>query len=297
MGLFDIFGTGDQKQAAQDQIAGITTGLNTLNSDFTQGQNALTSNYSAALQPFISNANTANAGTTQLGNVLGLNGPAGSDAALKTLEATPGYQFQLQQGNNAITAADAASGKTASGNEAIDLAKFNQGLAGTTYQNYVNNLQPYLGLAQNSAAGYAGIDTGLGSGLNQSFQNMGNAAYGANTSIGNANANADLAGLNASANGLGAIAGIGKAAMSALPMLGFLSDERAKDDIEPVGELYDGKTVYRYRYKGDPRHQIGLIAQEVEETDPDAIVDMGPLMGVDYRKATSRAAELARFSA
>ena len=77
--------------------------------------------------------------------------------------------------------------------------------------------------------------------------------------------------------------------------MGFLSDERAKDDIEPVGELFDGQKVYRYRYKGDPRHQIGLIAQDVEKRAPTAIVPMGPLKGVNYKRATDVAADLGKF--
>ena len=39
----------------------------------------------------------------------------------------------------------------------------------------------------------------------------------------------------------------------------------------PVGALNDGQTVYSYRYKGDPRTQIGLLAQEVERLHPDAV--------------------------
>ncbi|WP_421696941.1 tail fiber domain-containing protein [Ancylobacter sp.] len=79
----------------------------------------------------------------------------------------------------------------------------------------------------------------------------------------------------------GDVLGLGTAA------LGLLSDERAKEDIRRVGELDNGETVYAYRYKGDPRTQIGLIAQEVAESDPDAVMDMGNgLLGVNYDKAT-----------
>lgn len=84
----------------------------------------------------------------------------------------------------------------------------------------------------------------------------------------------------------GASAGIG--------LLSFLSDERAKDDIQEVGELHDGQPVYSYRYKGDPRVQIGLLAQEVAEVEPEAVSHnpkIGMLM-VDYGKATRRAAEI-----
>lgn len=77
-------------------------------------------------------------------------------------------------------------------------------------------------------------------------------------------------------------------------MLGMLSDERAKDNIERVGKLDDGQPVFRYNYKGSPVTQIGLLAQRVAETEPDAVGDMGMgMLGVDYRRATDRAARMA----
>jgi hypothetical protein len=209
--LFDLFGTGDQQKAAQDQTFGINQGLQGLTNSVNQGNEYLQGNYSHALQPYLTNQTYANQGVNALGNALGLNGSTGNAAATAAFENNPGYQFQKQQGDDAINAAAAASGKNFSGNQLIDLSKFNQGLAGTTYQNYVNNLQPYLGLAQNTAGGIGGIYTGLGNQLNTNQNTIGNANYGAYSSIGNANANADLAGLNASANGLGALLGIGKA--------------------------------------------------------------------------------------
>lgn len=80
-----------------------------------------------------------------------------------------------------------------------------------------------------------------------------------------------------------------KGASVALPF--FLpSDKRLKEDIAPVGALNDGQTVYSYRYKGDPRTQIGLLAQEVERVRPDAVArhPSGYRM-VDYRRATRSA--------
>lgn len=68
-----------------------------------------------------------------------------------------------------------------------------------------------------------------------------------------------------------------------------MSDERAKDDVEKVGKLDDGKDVYRYRMKGSPKFQIGLLAQDVEKSDPDAVRTFGGFKMVDYKKATDRA--------
>jgi Chaperone of endosialidase len=289
--LFDIFGTGDQQAAANSQIAGINAGLGGLTGDINSGNQALQTNYSNALAPFTQNYNTATQGTTALGNALGLNGAQGSQNATQSFMNNPAYAFALKQGQNGITAADAASGKTGSGNEALALSNYGQGQAAQGWNSYLQNLQPYLGASGTAAAGIGGVDTGLGNQLNANYNTLGNATYGANTSIGNANANANLAGLGASANMLGAASGIGSA------LLGFLSDERAKSDIKPVGKLFDGQNIYSYRYKGsDPRIQIGLLAQEVEDAHPDAVFDIGDLKGVNYDRATSFAADLGRFA-
>lgn len=81
--------------------------------------------------------------------------------------------------------------------------------------------------------------------------------------------------------------------VGALGNLFMLSDERAKEDIKPVGELYDGQQVYSYKYKGDSTPQIGLMAQEVEEVAPDAVHDFGGVKGVRYDLATALSAAMA----
>jgi hypothetical protein len=282
MGIFDIFGTGDQQQAAQDQIAGINKGYGQLSDLFGQGRSALNTNYAAALKPLTNTYNTASAGTDQLSALLGLKPGQNPQDVLSTL---PGYQFALNQGSQNVMRNQAATGQLDSGKTNIDLQNQGIGQASQNYFNYANQLQPFLGAANSAAGGIAGVNTGLGNQLNANLTNQGNAAYGSQVGIGNANAQADLAGLTQSGNIIGAT-------------LGFLSDERAKDDIEPVGELFDGQPVFRYRYKGDHRHQIGLIAQDVEEREPGAVIHNfagSRLKGVNYRRATDMAAELGKF--
>ena len=68
------------------------------------------------------------------------------------------------------------------------------------------------------------------------------------------------------------------------------SDERVKVGIRPVGKLHDGQTVYSYRYQGDPRTEIGLLAQEVERRHPEAVaLHPSGMKMVDYRRATRSA--------
>lgn len=64
------------------------------------------------------------------------------------------------------------------------------------------------------------------------------------------------------------------------------SDMRLKEDIAPVGMLFDGTPVYGYRYKGAPAYHIGLMAQDVEKTTPHAVIEINGYKAVDYRAAT-----------
>jgi hypothetical protein len=114
-----------------------------------------------------------------------------------------------------------------------------------------------------------------------------------------------LAGGAAAAEGLAAGAGLaelgagaaaaGAGIMEALPFLAFLSDERAKHDIKKVGTLFDGQPVYRYAYNGDDKTQMGLIAQKVEKSAPEAVGLAGGMKTVDYRRATNAAAKRGHF--
>ncbi len=51
----------------------------------------------------------------------------------------------------------------------------------------------------------------------------------------------------------------------------MLSDIRLKENIKAVGKLDNGLTVYCFNFKGSPVSQIGLIAQEVKEVNPQAV--------------------------
>lgn len=49
-----------------------------------------------------------------------------------------------------------------------------------------------------------------------------------------------------------------------------LSDERAKENIERVGETDGGLPLYRYNYKGETETRFGPMAQEVDREQPQA---------------------------
>ena len=79
-------------------------------------------------------------------------------------------------------------------------------------------------------------------------------------------------------------------ALAALAAFLPFSDERMKDNVDPVGETYDGQTIYRYNL-GDGATQLGLMAQESRS---DAVHKDGlGLLHLDYKKATEDAVPFA----
>lgn len=65
--------------------------------------------------------------------------------------------------------------------------------------------------------------------------------------------------------------GIGSIIGPALTLASGLSDRRAKEDATKIGKTFDGQDIWKYRYKGSPKWQIGLMADEVRESHPDAV--------------------------
>ena len=70
-----------------------------------------------------------------------------------------------------------------------------------------------------------------------------------------------------------------QAGITAAPLL--MSDIRTKENISPVGEE-KGHKIYEFSYIGDPRRFIGVMAQEVQETVPDAVKEIDGVLHVDY---------------
>lgn len=65
----------------------------------------------------------------------------------------------------------------------------------------------------------------------------------------------------------------------------LLSDVRAKEDIRQVGITDGGLPVYTYRYKGGSTVHMGVMAQDVEASQPDALGgEIGGFKTVNYGK-------------
>lgn len=77
---------------------------------------------------------------------------------------------------------------------------------------------------------------------------------------------------------------------------GSYSDRRLKEDIRKVGETFDGQPIYSFKYKGEDKSQLGLMAQEVEKSHPEAVGERNGYLTVDYQDATEDAAKRGHFA-
>jgi hypothetical protein len=88
-------------------------------------------------------------------NALGMYAPQ----VAQPFQATPGYQFNLDEGARAINAQMAARGMTGSTARGRALTRYSQGLAAQEYNNYLNRLAGLAGVGQTAATniGAAGM--------------------------------------------------------------------------------------------------------------------------------------------
>ena len=84
---------------------------------------------------------------------------------------------------------------------------------------------------------------------------------------------------------MGGLFGLGG---SALNMFKFspitLSDRRLKTDVSLVGRRGDGLPLYAWRYVWGGPLQIGPMAQDVRERYPNAVVDVGGFLAIDFAR-------------
>jgi hypothetical protein len=260
-------------------------------------------------------------------DALGVNGPEGAQRAQQSFITSPGYQFQVEQANKAAENKAASLGMAGSGNTLNAIAELTRGRAAGEYNNWLQGLQgfvnPQLQATAGAAGGVAGAQKTLADIANTGGSNLGG-AYGTNAAQlagyytgageGQANVYGNVAGLGSqasrdlatgqmSANNLVAQAGMQNAAnawgaigqgLGAIGRVATASDPRLKENKHKIGTLYDGQTVWAFNYVGDPTPRIGLMADEVEQRYPDAVIEHRGFKYVYYDRATAKARASAR---
>jgi len=101
-------------------------------------------------------------------------------------QATPGYQFALDEGLNAVEGSAAAAGGLYSGATMQALQERGTGLANQEYGNYVNRLTSLAGSGQNAAAGMGAANQAYSNQAGNALGAYGNAAAAGAIGVGNA---------------------------------------------------------------------------------------------------------------
>jgi hypothetical protein len=111
-----------------------------------------------------------NSALTQIQNLL--QNPSG-------ITSQPGYQFELDQGTNALNSSNAARGLTGSGAAAKELMRYGQDYAGTKLDQSYNRLSNLAGFGQVGANNNQMAGQNYGNNVSQNQIGLGNAQAGA----------------------------------------------------------------------------------------------------------------------
>jgi hypothetical protein len=135
------------------------------------------------LQPYITGGQNAfSALQSALG--IGTSGGAGSINPA-SFQASPGYQFQLQQGLNSVQNATANTGGVGGGNALKALQSYGSGLANQGWQSYLGNLGGVASSGQTAANSLGSFGANMANQVGQNTINSGLAAAGNSMAQGN----------------------------------------------------------------------------------------------------------------
>lgn len=202
-----------------------------------RAENATWQAYTSRLQPqFAQQADNLETRLQNQGITVGSNA---YNRAMNNLQQTQNDSYNQAAYQSVLSGQNAFSNSL---NDSMSAANFGN----TAQQNYINQI---MSLLQGSYSGYdKAMDIyGIQNGIDRRSQ-----------AASEANANEQMqAGLNA--------------AMAAAQIGAMFSDVRLKENIVPVGQLYNGLTVYCFNFRGSSVPQLGLLAQEVAEVRPEAV--------------------------
>jgi hypothetical protein len=123
--------------------------------DMERAQQAANQRALQTMSPFTSAGQAAQG---RLSGLLGLGGEQDPEL-LEQLQQTPGYQFRLDQGQQALERSLAARGGLMSGRALQETQRLGQGLADQTYNDHIRNLMAQTGMGQQAAGTTAGLQT------------------------------------------------------------------------------------------------------------------------------------------
>jgi hypothetical protein len=144
--------TGSIAQGRDQSLSALGQGYNTASGALGGAYDTARGDISGGVSAYDPYYQTGTAANTAYANAVGLNGQAGYDAARGAFQASPGYEWMVNQASDAAMRKANAGGMLASGNTLDALTRLGSNLANQEYQNYLNRLQG-LGQQGMTAAG------------------------------------------------------------------------------------------------------------------------------------------------
>lgn len=142
------------KDTYDQNIAGFKQTYDNIKKEYADGYGSV----EKTLAPWIGTGTKANA---QLENLAGLNG---AEAGKNALQTDPGYQFRVDQGQQALERSAAGKGNLFSGNTGVAVNKYGQDMATDEFTNVFNRLMALSEQGRagsNALAGYKWNQTGM----------------------------------------------------------------------------------------------------------------------------------------
>ena len=255
------------------------------------------------MAPYVQSGTTA---LSRYNALTGLSGEEAQQSMIQQISSGAEYGALVRAGEEGILQSASATGGLRGGNTQSALARFRPEILSSLIRDEYSRLGNMASMGQNAAAGLGNAGMQLGQNISNQYGQIGQAQAGAALARGQATANmwGNIAGSVGLAAGMGGFGNrptptpagfdqmltnvqtpVGLGTINTNPYIGP-SDIRLKADIEPIGER-GGHAWYRFRYVWDEPGTIheGVMAQEVIETHPDAVIThpLGFLM-VDYSK-------------
>lgn len=241
------------------------------------------------MAPYVQSGTTA---LTRYNALTGLAGPEAQQTLIDQITSGAEYGSLVRSGEEAILQSASATGGLRGGNTQEALAKFRPEILSSLIRDEYSRLGGMVSMGQNAAAGVGNAGMQTGNNISNLYGQIGQAQAGQALARGQATADmwgniAGSVGLAAGLGGFGNLGGMFKGsgvpggAHTAPTMIpggmggGNLppSDIRLKADIEAAGTR-GGHNWYRFRYVWDDPGTVreGVMAQEVLETRPDAVI-------------------------
>ena len=205
MSLFDALTGSSAKKAAAENSARLkdlkTEGMGYYDTGMV-GSMASLDKAAGAYQPL---AQKYGAGSDLYLDSLGVNGAEGNQRAVSAFQTSPGYEFAMNQGLDALDRRAASRGMLASGNTNLDTINYATGLANQQYGNWQQNLAGLINPEMAATSGIAGVETGRAGLYNTDAQNRVGLASGITSGLNSQATQAANAEMQGSANlfGLG----------------------------------------------------------------------------------------------